>query len=480
MSDEVFELPKLKKEYIVDNHVYDEELKEVVDLTPKKKINYVVCLITLVIVVSIISILLFGDIKLDITSNYVRLNHIDVVSYDTAKNVVELSIEPSSNQEECYFATEDGNTVKGVIKDNKCLLTIGISEGDVVFTNKFNIESSAIELTDYVVDVEEKDKYYLPLNKEIELGKEIIAVGEPEVTWISLSESVQIIDGKLKAKSVGRTTVRAMSNEEVVHEIDVVVTDTIVEMPKKFNKNKKYLPCKEYTEEEAKLLDEILAYRINEVGYGTRAAAVEAARFLTLEFPYRITYFYETGRLNTPGRVKVDGEGRYYHKGLYLHTSKFDDLAYVGNGPAIWGCGLRCYEDAPPYFTPGRKYPNGLSCSGFVTWVLYNAGFDVGDIGAGESPYPHQLTDTGKFTSVTSSLIKSGKIKVGDLFNVWGHISILVGEDDKNYYIAESLDLFGGVVINTYSKKNVSDTFPYVVLMDELYKEDGKLTDLWY
>ena len=27
--------------------------------------------------------------------------------------------------------------------------------------------------------------------------------------------------------------------------------------------------------------------------------------------------------------------------------------------------------------------PNGLDCSGFVTWSLYNSGLDVGDIGAG-------------------------------------------------------------------------------------------------
>ena len=71
-------------------------------------------------------------------------------------------------------------------------------------------------------------------------------------------------------------------------------------------------------------------------------------------------------------------------------------------------------------------------------------------------------------------------VGIGDLFNIWGHISILVGEDSKNYYIAESLDLYGGVVINTYSKSNVKDYFPYVVLMDELYKEDGNLTKLWY
>jgi hypothetical protein len=412
--------------------------------------------------------------------NYVTLEKVDVLSYDATKNLVELSIFPSSNQEECFFDIEGKERVIGTIEDGKCLLNVSMDSGTVTFVNKYDLNSKSFEIKDYVVDMNEKDKYYLPLNKEIELGKDMVAVGNPDIEWLSVSESIQIIDGKLKAVKVGNSVITAVSNGKVLHEINVVVTDTIVEMPKKFNKKKEYLPCKEFTEEEAKLLDEILEYRVNEVGYGTRAAAVEVARFLTLEFPYRITYFYETGRLDTPGRAKVDGEGRYYHKGLYLSETKFNNLAYVGNGPAIWGCGLRCYEDAPPYFKPGLKYPNGLSCSGFVTWVLYNAGFDVGDIGAGESAYPRQLTDTGKFTSVTPSLIKSGKIKVGDLFNVWGHISILVGEDSKNYYIAESLDLYGGVVINTYSKSTVKESFPYVVLMDEVYKEDGNLTDLWY
>lgn len=467
---------RLIKNIIIDDNV----LPPVYVIKEYKNKSYliIICLLLVIGVVTAISIL--NNTRLSITDNYVNLEAVDVISYDRSTNLIELSIEPSSNQKECYFDIDGKDRVIGKIVEGKCILNITMDSGDVTFVNEHDLSSKSFEITDYVVDVNEKDKYYLPLNKEIELSKEIISIGEPEVNWISLSESVQIIDGKLKAKALGRTTVRAISNGKVVHEIDVVVTDTIIEKPKKFNKKKKYLPCKEFTEEEAKLLDEILAYRINEVGYGTRAAAVEAARFLTLEFPYRITYFYETGRLNTPGRAKVDGEGRYYHKGLYLHTSKYDELAYIGNGPAIWGCGLRCYEDAEPYFKPGNKYPNGLSCSGFVTWVLYNAGFDVGDIGAGESPYPHQLTDTGKFTSLTPSLIKSGKIKVGDLFNIWGHISILVGEDSKNYYIAESLDLYGGVVINTYSKSNVRDYFPYVVLMDELYKEDGNLTKLWY
>ena len=74
----------------------------------------------------------------------------------------------------------------------------------------------------------------------------------------------------------------------------------------------------------------------------------------------------------------------------------------------------------------------------------------------------------------------TGKIKVGDLFNFWGHISILIGEDKDNYYIAESLNNYKGVVVKKYSKKKVRDTFTYVVLMDDVYKSDGNLTDMWY
>ena len=150
-----------------------------------------------------------------------------------------------------------------------------MESGNVVFVDEYELSSKEFEVTDYVIDINEKDRYYLPLNKEIEIGKEVISVGNPLVTWITVSDAVKIENGKLKAIKVGNAVVKAISNNKVVHEINVVVTDTIVEKPKKFNKKKKYLPCKEFTEEEARLLDEILEYRVNEVGYGTRAAAVE-------------------------------------------------------------------------------------------------------------------------------------------------------------------------------------------------------------
>lgn len=472
-------LPKLKKESKKVINILDEDLALIYDMTPKQRVNYFVCLGIFVFIIGVVSVLFVGQSDLFNFENEVNIEYVNVISYDLNDMIAKVYIQPDSNQVGCTYYNE-GEEINGTLKDNKCYLSVEIGEGKVSFVNKNSKESEFVELDNYVLDLKVKDKYYLPLNYEMVLGEEKIVVGKPVVNWISLSESVQIIDGKLKTKKVGSTIVRGIVNDIVVKEIEIIVTDTIVAMPNTFDDKKEYLPCNEYTLEESRLLDEILEYRINEAGYQTRAGAVAAARFLTLEFPYRIAYYWETGRLNNTGKKYVDGEGRYYHKGLYLHESKKESIVASALGPQIWGCNMKCYEDDPPYFYPGRKYPNGLDCSGFVSWVLYNAGFDVGDRGAGESPTPYQLTDVGDFRTLTSSLIKSGKIKPGDLFNYWGHISILVGEDDSNYYIAESLNTLGGVVIKTYSKKKVMNTFKYVVLMDELYKEDGNLTDLWY
>ena len=81
---------------------------------------------------------------------------------------------------------------------------------------------------------------------------------------------------------------------------------------------------------------------------------------------------------------------------------------------------------------------------------------------------------------MSTSLINSGLIKVGDLFSTSGHIAILIGIDDQHFYVAESLNHYGGVVMRKYSKTRVINFFQNVVLMDEVYKKDGKLTNLWF
>ncbi len=323
-----------------------------------------------------------------------------------------------------------------------------------------------------------KEKVYIAINGTYNVSSSFDGIGkiQDEVHWYSENEDIAKVDenGKITGVKKGTTKVYAeIMNEKA--SVDVVVTNLITVRPKNYNSKKSYLPCGKYSKEENDLLDEILKDRINDAGYKTRAGAVEAARFLALEFPYKIRYFSENGRGSTNG---VDGEGRYYHVGLYLHNSRYSGIKKKLAGPKTWGCSL--------YSRPSHGYrSNGLDCSGFVSWVLLNGGFDVGDIGAGLAPHK-DLTDYGVRTKFNANIVKSGKVKVGDLLSSGGvqggHIAIIVGEDDKYYYVAESLwtPPNVAVVIIPYSKKDLFKRYYYVMLMDSYYKEDGNLTKLWY
>ena len=154
------------------------------------------------------------------------------------------------------------------------------------------------------------------------------------------------------------------------------------------------------------------------------------------------------------------------------------DATFVG--PAIWGCNLQNYTDWGPYVT-GKYYPNGLDCSGFVTWALLNGGFDIGDIGAGANADRHDLDDLGEKVYITDELMNSGRVKVGDLIGLNGHMAILAGWDSDNYYIAESLNTTGGVVMTVVPRNKLvhNSIYKYIILMDNVYKTDGNLTNMW-
>lgn len=469
---EYIELPKLKQEIVIN------DISDTLVIDGRHPVHVFFVLLFLVLLLGIV--IYFCCFRVP-KSNSVFIKNIEILSYDVAQNKIEIAVVPSEEQKNCALVQESDDSLEmQPLENGKCYLTVPFQQQYVAFENAANVRSESLVLDNYVVDLTLDEKYYLPLGSSIDLEKNLVKVGQPEVTWIGDNGNLTLTGNLFVGESVENTHLVAMSNGQELVRTNIIVTDVIVRPPQKFDDKKKFLTCEVFSHEEAQLLDEILEYRIESAGYGTRAGAVAAARFLTLEFPYRISYYWENGRLNNTGTHYVDGEGRYYHKGLYLDRSKYDDIEVSLFGPAMWGCLMRSYEDDPPNFIPGNKYPNGLDCSGFVTWSLLNGGFDVGDRGAGDSPGPGQLTDLADFRKLTNSLIQSGEIKVGDLFNFWGHIAMIIGQDEENYYVAESLNNYKGLVVKTYSKKKVMNTFKYVVLMDDLYLEDGHLTDMWY
>ena len=409
------------------------------------------------------------------------------VSIDN-KNVITIKVSNDKykyrNKLYCYFSTlEETPKVNDkkwtIMKNNKCDYQIDDHVYYAYIKNEddFIFEVKEVSKTGRVIDLKiNKDEMYIAKNDTFKYNVSYVKIGyvDDKVKWTTGNKDIAIIDssGKATGLMVGSTKVTAtIGNESVSSEL--IITDLITTRhPGGFDFNKPDLSCNKYTKEDNDILDKILKDRIDGVGYKTRAGVVEAARFLTLDFPYKINYFYENGRQTTNN---VDGEGRYYHVGLYLHSSRYDSITGTQYGPASWGCSL--------YDRPSKENNiNGLDCSGFVSWALLNGGFDVKDVGAGWSNNL-DLTDYGKVKKITDSVVKSGEIKVGDLLHstkLGGHIGIIVGQDDKYYYVAQAIWFDQvGVIITPFEKYSLYKEFPHVVLMDNYYKEDGKLTNMW-
>lgn len=368
----------------------------------------------------------------------------------------------------CSFVVEAGN-YKIFVKDKY---------GNISDTDSKNIEINKILSISL-----NKDIVYLYLGQEYAIKYDLTKIGNANanVTFESNDKSIVNVDenGKIKAVGFGTSKVTVKTDDNVTKDVLVYVSNLITKP--KVDLSKPYIKCKQFSVEENTMLDNILFDRIDDAGYKTRAGVLAAARWLTLEFSYRVHYFYENGRLNNfAPYLKVDGEGRYYHRGLYLNESKFSEISNKFVGPSIWGCDLQNYTDWGPYVT-GKYYPNGLDCSGFVTWALLNGGFDIGDIGAGTDNENFDLTDLGEKVNITNSLMSSGKVKAGDLIGLDGHMAILAGWDDKNYYVAESLNTTGGVVMTVVPRNKLvnNSIYKYIILMDNVYKEDGNYTEMW-
>lgn len=294
-------------------------------------------------------------------------------------------------------------------------------------------------------------------------------VDSSQLVFMTSDDCAYMEGNEIIPNSSGEVTIFATYNDQEIPIVSVIISDLILPRPKEFDETKDFLTCEQYSDEDNKKLDSLLEKKIELVGYKTRAGAVEALRFITLDFPYRINYFYENGRL-----PNLDAQGRYYHKGLYLSKHKYDELNNPKNSnKGTWGCKIYSYP-------ADEKESNGLDCSGLMGWALYNAGYDPGDIKGSDL-----LLELGeKFNS--KEIIDSGKVKVGDFVHnneATSHIGMIIGIDKENeiYYVAQAIWYKpNGVCISKYNKNEFINHWLQIVLLDKYYKIDGKLTDMWY
>lgn len=460
----------------------------------KKEILFITLLA--IFLVSIISILVYFNFF--VGPSITKVEKKDSVRFESKKIFnIEINNNPLKINKETWCllieknsALDEDNSVWEKASNGYCSIIADDKDYDVYVKDSYNNYDSTkdgfkkdkkkeIVLKTIKTDV---DNVYLYIGQSQQLVVDTNNLDDKNISFNSENNSVANVDdnGLITGKSYGKTTIIIQNKKEAKKEIKVVVTRLIKEMDAAAKRE--YFTCNMLNDEEANLLDDILFDRVNRAGYGTRAGVLAAARFLTLESTYEVPYFYENGRLENYEPYKhVDGEGRYYHRGLYLSPRKTKEITASFVGPVMWGCKLQNYTDWGGVYVTGELYPNGLDCSGFVTWALLNGGFDVGDVGAGIEPNHKDVTDLGEIVYLSDELMASGRVKAGDLIGLDGHAAILIGWDENNYYIAESLNTTKGVVATTVKRSDLvhNSIYRYVVLMDGVYKEQGNYNSYW-
>ena len=439
------------------------------------------------IAIALIVLLIISILLLAYNYNYNRPPIINKIKYgdsfneDKSRKVI-LDLK-RKNKRKLYCRFNDGNNESEwiLVKNNKCSYDVFSKEYSIDFKyedNKITTYNEKFKIDGIAGIKFNNKKKYMALGETFNLETYLDYVGDVDtsIKYSSSDDNIMTVDenGNVTAHNVGTSTITAISSNNKTDSVEITVSSLI--RPPVLNNSKKIVPCNSYTTEQVNELDAILKSRVEEAGEGTRAAVAVASRFLTLEFPYKVPYFYENGRLTGNG---VQGEGRYYKKGLYLGTEKQNQITVSMAGPASWGCPLMNYED-DGYRKPNTRYPNGFDCSGYVTWVLVQAGLDLGDIGAGASS-KYDYTDVGELRRNSYDLLHSGQVKVGDLIGWDGHIAIIGAMSDTKIYVTESL--LPGVIMDEYDYSDPNARFyrryDYIIDMSKNYKGDGNLRNMW-
>lgn len=141
-------------------------------------------------------------------------------------------------------------------------------------------------------------------------------------------------------------------------------------------------------------------------------------------------YDYYQSLFNKAMSLATDNRTRTTMAALFLATS-FPHMNYFWGGghesiceglDPTWGDPRLVTAEGSE--TTGTKQPNSLDCSGYVSWVLKNGGYNI------EKPMTTwELENIGEKTPLINSNEKD--IKVGDLAYMDGHIGVIVRIDNK-------------------------------------------------
>lgn len=222
------------------------------------------------------------------------------------------------------------------------------------------------------------------------------------------------------------------------------------------------LQCNSYTQEQKEQLNREFIQSLASV-QGKRNKTVAAATFL-VSLDYAIPYGFEWIISDDPSYELV---GRYTRKGLFLDT--INDEKGVSHKP--WGCMIKTHYRYPRQTVQnlGDYYQNGLNCSSFIGWCLYNAEA-VTDVELLERTYANEYRTS--FPGIKQIDLKEGLdlIRPGDLIGFPGHIAIIIGvKGDKVIYASAEgghTHPNKGVSWLTFDKKTTNfDTFAYKTLV---------------
>lgn len=204
-----------------------------------------------------------------------------------------------------------------------------------------------------------------------------------------------------------------------------------------------------------------LSNAVRSAGYKTREGVVAAALYLSSHIDVHIPYFWSGGHFHT-------------YSG---YADKGDNFIGV---PDKWGCSVTMIGKGTPSQTPGKQYPFGMDCSGFVAWAIFNGGYYTG---SNELYVPTDGSVFGSLGGISLPNVKvanaKGKIKPGDIATKSGHVGMVVEVSDNKFKVAEERGTAYGLVITEHEYKTKSKGFQYIVQMDKFYSGYKSSSSLW-